>query len=349
MSNNNKTKVGVIGGAGYVGAELIRLLINHPSVKLEAISSISFKNRTTYDAYPSFKNSCDLIFKDSDYVIDSCDLIFAALPAGSSEDLAIKCRELDKIFIDLGADFRLENESDYAHWYHGEYKDKEVHKESVYGLPELFRDEIKNSKVIANPGCYTTAAELALAPAVKAEIIHNDSIVIDCKSGATGAGKTLSSNTHFTNLNESIHPYKVAQHRHTPEIEQVLSKLCGERLRVTFVPHLIPVNRGILATSYAKLNREIDLEEIRSIYEKFYGNEFFIRLLEDGSYSDIHHVKYSNFCDISLHLDLRTDTLIVVSAIDNMVKGAAGQAIQNMNIVLGLNETTGLNYIPPAF
>ena len=224
-----------------------------------------------------------------------------------------------------------------------------MHKKAVYGLPELFRENIKGKKVIANPGCYTTGAPLALAPAVVNGLVSTDGIIVDSKSGVTGAGRKPNQGNHYPELNEGFHAYKVANHRHTPEIEQTLSKLSGKNVKITFVPHLLPVNRGIISTCYAKLNEGVTKEQIRKAYEDFYKDEFFVRLLPDGANADIHNIKYSNFCDISLHVDERTSTFIAISAIDNMVKGAAGQAIQNMNIIFGLDEKTGLVIVPPAF
>ena len=349
MLKSKIASVGIIGAAGYAGVELLRLLLHHPYVKLDAISSVSFEGQNICDVYPNLNKLCSLNFENADSVINKCDIIFAALPAKLSEVFAQKCDELNKIFIDLGADFRLENENDYINWYSGKYINKELHKKAVYGLPELFRNKIKTARLIANPGCYTTAVELALVPAIQKDLILTDTIIADCKSGATGAGKSLSNNTHFSQLNESLHPYKIASHRHIPEIDQILSKFCNNKINITFVPHLLPINRGVLATCYAKLKHHMDLKSIKDVFEHFYKDEYFIRLLSNDSYADIHNVKYSNFCDISLHIDNRTNTLIIVSAIDNMVKGAAGQAIQNMNIILNFEESAGLNIIPPAF
>ena len=299
--------------------------------------------------YPSYYNLNDMVCENADRVVDKCQVIFAALPHGLSQELAKVCFDKDKIFIDLGADFRLENEDDYKEWYGGEYTDKELHKNSVYALPEFFRDNIKGKKTIANPGCYTTGVPLAIGPAVAKGLVETKGIIADCKSGATGAGRGLSQNTHFTDLNEGFHPYKVACHRHTPEIEQTLSHLANKPVKITFVPHLLPVNRGILSTVYAPLKEGVTEEQVRQAYEEFYNDEYFVRLLPKGQVADIHNIKYSNFGDVSLHMDNRTGTLVAVSAIDNMVKGAAGQAIQNMNIVCGLDEKTGLEIIPPAF
>ena len=240
-------------------------------------------------------------------------------------------------------------EDEYKEWYGCEFLDHELHKKSVYGMPELFRENIKGKKIIANPGCYTTGAPLALAPAVKGGLVSTDGIIIDSKSGVTGAGRKPNQGNHYPELNEGFHAYKVANHRHTPEIEQTLSKLSGKSVKITFVPHLLPVNRGIISTCYARLNEGVTKEQIRAAYEEFYKDEFFVRVLPDGANADIHNIKYSNFCDISLHVDERTGTFIAISAIDNMVKGAAGQAIQNMNIIFGLDEKTGLIIVPPAF
>lgn len=342
-------KVGIIGATGYAGAELVRLIINHPQAELTAISSVSFEGKKLSEVYPSYRTLCDMECQKAEDVVEKSDIIFAALPHGLSQELGAECIGKGKAFIDLGADFRLENEDEYKEWYNGEFTDKDLHAKAVYGLPELFRENIKGKKLIANPGCYTTGAPLALAPAVKNGLVKTEHIIVDSKSGVTGAGRSLSQASHFPELNEAFHPYKVASHRHTPEIEQTLSKLAGESVKITFVPHLLPVNRGIISTCYAPLKEGTTKEEIRKAYEEFYKNEYFVRLLDDGQVADIHNIKYSNFCDISIHIDKRTNTLVAVSAIDNMVKGAAGQAVQNMNIIFGLDEKTGLMIVPPAF
>jgi len=340
---------GIIGATGYAGVELVRLLLGHPEVNLTAISSVSFEGKKIWEVYPSLYGLCDLECHDQEYVIEHSDVIFAALPHGLSEPLGRTCIDAGKVFIDLGADFRLIDEEEYKTWYKGEYKDPELHEQAIYGLPELLRNEIKGKKLIANPGCYTTSVQLALAPAITANLIEVDGIIADCKSGVTGSGRGLSQTTHFAELNEGFSPYKVAAHRHTPEIEQTFSRLSGEKVKLLFVPHLLPINRGIIATCYAKLKENVSFDMIRETYSKAYENEYFVRLLPEGRTADLKHVKYSNFCDISVHMDARTNTLIAVSAIDNMIKGAAGQAIQNMNIVFGLDEKTGLMIIPPAF
>ncbi len=344
-----KSKVAIIGASGYGGVELIRLLLNHPKVELVALSSVSYEKETISSLYPSLVNICDDVLVDSESAVLKADVVFAALPHGLSEDLAYKCYTNNKVFIDLGADFRLDSETDYKNWYGQEYKHSDLHKESVYGLCEFNRDLISKSRLIGNPGCYPTSIALGLYPALKHELINCKGLIIDSKSGVTGAGKSLSATTHFPECNEGFSAYKVASHRHIPEIEQTLSKMANEEVSITFVPHLLPVNRGILSTMYASLKKEISLEKIVDLYKKEYKNEYFIRVLDEGKSVNINHVRGSNLCEISLYLDEKNNTLIVTSAIDNMVKGAAGQAIQNMNIILGYDEKTGLNIIPMAF
>lgn len=342
-------KVGVIGATGYAGAELVRLITTHPRAEVAAISSVSFEGKKLSEVYKSYININDMICENAEAVVEKSDVVFAALPHGLSQELAKTCCDSGKFFIDLGADFRLKSEDEYKEWYNGEYIHKELHEQAVYGLPEFFRDKIRGARIIANPGCYTTCSPLAIVPALAAGVISPQGIICDCKSGVTGAGRGLSQGSHYPELNEGFHPYKVACHRHTPEIEQTLGYFAEEKVTITFVPHLLPVNRGILATCYAPLKRDITMQELRKIYEDFYAGEYFIRLLDEGSVADIHNVRYSNFCDISLHLDKRAGLMVAVSAIDNMVKGAAGQAVQNMNILFGLDEKTGLEIVPPAF
>lgn len=342
-------KAGIVGATGYAGTELVRLITSHPKAEVSAISSVSFEGKKISDVYPSYIYLNDMVCENVNEVVDKSDVVFAALPHGLSQELASDCKAKGVKFIDLGADFRLNSEDEYSEWYGGTFLDKNLHKEAVYGLPELFRNEIKGKSIIANPGCYTTCSPLALAPAVKNGLVKLKGIICNCASGVTGAGRKPNQGNHYPELNEGFHAYKAAQHRHTPEIEQTLSRLAEEKVTVTFVPHLLPVNRGILATCYADIKEGVSFEEIRKAYEDFYKGEYFVRLLPDGMYADIHNIKYSNFCDISLHYDKRAGKLIVCSAIDNMVKGAAGQAIQNMNIIFGLDEKTGLQILPPAF
>ena len=342
-------KAGIIGATGYAGAELVRLLLAHPQAEIAAISSVSFEGKAISEVYPSYYGLCDMVCQKAEDVVEKSDVIFAALPHGLSQELAAQCREQDKVFIDLGADFRLRDEQDYREWYKLDYHDSELHELAVYGLPELYRAQIKGADIIGNPGCYPTSIALALAPLMKLGLVNEQHIIIDAKSGTTGAGKGLSDNTHFPRCNEAFAPYKVAAHRHTPEIEQTLSELCHSKASITFTPHLMPINRGIISTIYVDLTDEAILEELWSMYRLFYQDEPFVRVLPLGSCADLKYIKYSNFCDVSLHMDARNNRLILVSAIDNMVKGAAGQAIQNMNILFDCKEDSGLMYVPASF
>ncbi len=342
-------KVGVVGATGYAGSEICRIILGHPQAKLAAISSVSFEGMALSQVYPAYYRLCDMVCGTQEEVVEKSDVIFAALPHGLSQDLAARCWEQGKTFIDMGADFRLREEDEYQEWYGGTYTHKELHEEAVYGLPELFREEIKGKKLIANPGCYTTAVPLALAPALKQGLLETGGIIADCKSGVTGAGRKPTQQNHYPELNESFTAYKVANHRHTPEIEQTLSRLSGEGIKVTFVPHLLPINRGILATCYARLKPGVTEEQLWEAYRTFYENEPFVRLLPKGQVANVKNVRYSNFCDVSLFIDPRTGTFVAISAIDNMGKGAAGQAVQNMNLSFGLEETAGLMLVPPAF
>ncbi len=342
-------KAGIIGATGYAGAELLRLLLAHPHVEVAALSSVSFEGQVIADVYPAFTGACSLPLLSQDEVINQCQVIFAALPHGLSEPLARRCLSEQKLFIDLGADFRLDDADVYARWYGESYQDPALHALSVYGLCELFREDIGTSFIVGNPGCYPTATALGLAPALEADLVNPTSLIVDAKSGVTGAGRGLSQNTHFPDCNEAFAPYKIADHRHTPEMEQTLSKVAGTSVSLTFVPHLLPVNRGILATIYADLKSDPPLSQMHALYIDRYKDEPFVQVLPLGAVANLRDVKYSNCCHISLHKDEHTRRLIIVSAIDNMIKGAAGQAIQNMNIALSLPEITGLPLVSPSF
>ena len=342
-------KAAVVGATGYAGAELVRLLACHPNVEITGLSSTSFAGQTIDEIYPSFKKCALPTLTDMDTAIAGADVVFAALPHGLSEPLAEQCAAAGSLLIDLGADFRLESEEEYEAWYKKPFDKPELHDGAVYALPELFREQIKGAKIVANPGCYPTAAALGLAPALKAGLVKADHVIIDAKSGVTGAGRSLTQNTHYPETNETISAYKVGSHRHTPEIEQSLSHMADAPVKVTFVPHLLPVNRGIEETIYVPLAEGVTMEQIRAAYENFYRDEPFVRIERDGVSAQIRNIVRSNFCDISLHMDKRCGMLIICSCIDNMVKGAAGQAIQNMNLRFGLDETTGLDTLPAGF
>ena len=345
----NKIKVGIIGATGYGGAELARLIYSHPMAELVAVSSVSFAGKKISDVYGNFIAIIEDVLTTEDTVITKSDVVFAALPHGLSEIIARKCYDKNTILIDLGADFRLHDENDYKEWYGLDFADKILHDNSVYCIPELHRSEVtENTKIIANPGCYPTSVALALAPLAKLGLLSPNGIIIDSKSGVTGAGRSLSNGTHYPEVNGNFNAYKVACHRHTPEIEQNVSDMLGTPAMVTFVPHLLPVNRGILSTVYATADIE-NIEQLHEIYTNFYKNEKFVRVLALGREACIKNVALSNYCDMSVHFDSRCQKVIITSCIDNMVKGAAGQAIQNMNLIFGIDESAGLDLISPAF
>lgn len=339
-------KVGIIGATGYAGVELVRLLLAHPEVELSKLSSVSFEGKELSSVYPMLLGDCDDVLVSQDETIENSDVIFASLPHGLSQTIAKRAIDAGKIFIDLGADFRLNDGEVYKKWYGCEFEDEALQASAVYGLPELYRDKVKKTRLVANPGCYPTSVALGLYPALNAGLCDTKGIIIDSKSGSTGAGRGLSQTTHFADLNEGFSPYKVAAHRHTPEIEQTLSQIAGKDIAVTFVPHLLPINRGIVSTMYA--DTTASLEEIYEAYKKAYEGERFVRVLPLGQAANLKNVRMTNNCHISVHKDEHAGKMITVSTIDNMVKGAAGQAIQNMNIVCGFKEDTGLNLICPA-
>jgi len=344
---SNKLKAGIIGATGYAGAELTRLLSVHSNVEIAAVSSVSFEGQKINYIYPNLTGFCEQILLPMDEAIAASDVVFTALPHGLSEEAAAKCD--GKVLIDFGADFRLDDNDTYKKWYGRDFAFPQLHKDSIYCIPELHRDLIKGQNIIANPGCYPTAAALGLAPVLMNGLVETKGIIIDAKSGVTGAGRSLTQNTHYPDTNEAFSAYKAGAHRHTPEIEQTLTKLSGNDIKLTFVPHLLPVNRGIEESIYCRLAEGVSKEDVRAVYEKMYGEEFFVRLMPDGEYANIKNIRCSNFCDISLHFDMHTGTLIICSCIDNMVKGAAGQAVQNMNIRFGFEEKTGLCFAPAVF
>ncbi|WRS26533.1 N-acetyl-gamma-glutamyl-phosphate reductase [Oscillospiraceae bacterium MB08-C2-2] len=344
-----KIQAGIIGATGYAGLEIARILATHPAAELAAVSSVSFTGQALSQVYPSMAGIVDDLLCTDEQAVERSEVIFASLPHGLSEKLARLCFDAGKLFIDMGADFRLHRSEDYLKWYGGQFDDYELHQAAVYAIPELFREQIKGAKIIANPGCYPTSVALGLAPLLKTGAIETSGIVIDSKSGVTGAGRGLTQNTHYPDCNEAFSAYKVASHRHTPEIEQTLSALGGKPASITFVPHLLPINRGILSTMYLTLTGGPSGQELHELYTSFYQSEKFVRIMPLGESANLRNVKLSNYCDISLHPDPRTGRLVVVSVIDNMMKGAAGQAVQNMNLVCGLPEDTGLDFVPPAF
>lgn len=334
-------KVAVVGCTGYVGTELIRLLINNSKVSLRYITSETHEGNSYDSIYENYKEVftkvCDS--KDLEKIAEEVDLIFMALPHGIvSKEINSSILKKAKV-IDISADYRLKDKDVYEEWYNTKHGSPELLEKAVYGLCEKNRKKIKHARLVANPGCYPTCSILSLMPLLNEDVIEKNSIIIDAKSGVTGAGRGTNLGTHYTECNETIKAYSIGMHRHTPEIEEQLGTL------VNFTPHLIPMNRGILATCYANLKEDLDYEDIKKMYEKYYKDEYFIRLTKEGVYPETKWVKGSNFCDIGFKVDKRTNRIIVVGAIDNMIKGAAGQAIQNMNIMFGLDENTGLKDI----
>ena len=328
--------VGILGATGYAGAELARLLYRHPQVRLTSVASAEGVGQRLGDFYPHLY-PFDLTIKDE---LDEVDIVLAALPHAIAAKLLLPHIDRGVPVIDLSADFRLKDAAEYERWYNTKHPRPQLLQEAVYGLPELHRKEIAKSRLVANPGCYPTGAILALAPAVKAGLIENN-IVVDSKSGTSGAGRSLMLTTMLAEAGEGISAYALAGHRHLPEIVQELSLVAGAPCRVTFVPHLLPMVRGILTTAYASLSRESTTEkDVREAYREFYKNEPFVRIVDSPPQTK--HTRGSNFCAVHPTVDSRTGRLVVVSCLDNLVKGAAGQAIQNMNLMLGLPERAGL-------
>lgn len=347
-------KAGIIGATGYVGVELVRLLLAHPNVSKLTLSSVSFEGQNIADVYPNLRGllrgKTDGVLGDAEAAVEASDVVFTALPHGIAEEWAAKCLSKGKKLIDLSADFRFDDdEATFKAWYGKDWVHPDIHAKSVYGLPEMNRQKIAAASVIGNPGCYVTAATLALMPALEAGLISADMLVVDAKSGITGTGRNPTATNNFSESGESFMPYGVGKHRHQPEIARNLGKAAGKDVNVVFTPHLLPMSRGIIATCYARLEKPLTAEEVHGLYEKRYGGEPFVRVLPLGTVATTKNVRGSNFCDISVHVVSGGTVLEIVSALDNMVKGAAGQAVQNMNIMFSAEETAGIDLIPAAF
>lgn len=335
-------RVAVLGATGYAGVELLRILIRHPRVRLTVITSRQYAGKRVSDVYPSLVGQCDLVLGEIrlDQIASQADLVFAALPHETSMEVVAGLVERGKRVIDLSADFRLHDPKTYLRWYRA-HKAPHFLREAVYGLTEIHRKEIGRARLVANPGCYPTGAVLGLAP-LFAERMVQGTVVIDAKSGVTGAGRSNSVDLSFSEVNENFKAYNVGVHRHTPEIEQELSRLAKKPVEVFFAPHLAPMNRGILSTMYIELKKSLDDKSLLKIYRDFYRAEPFIRLLPPGSFPQTKEVRGSNDCAIGFRYDSRVKRLVVITAIDNLVKGAAGQAAQNMNLMYGWPEAEGL-------
>ncbi len=340
-------KVAVAGASGYTGVELLRLLVGHPLVDICAVTSRQHEGVPVNRIFPSLTGFCELSCEplDVDVLAARADLVFTALPHKSAMDvvpgfLAAGCR-----VVDLSADYRLNDQATYEHWYQS-HTSPELFSEAIYGLPERYREQIKKARLVANPGCYPTSVILALTPLLEHQLIDARSLIIDSKSGTSGAGRGIKEGSLFCEVNEGFKAYAIGNHRHTPEIEQELGQLAGFEVCISFTPHLLPVNRGILSTCYASLVKGHSTAELLDFYQQRYADEPFVRILPEGELPNIAYVRGTNFCDIGLVVDPRTGRVIVVSVIDNLVKGAAGQALHNMNLMYGFNETNGLEIVP---
>jgi N-acetyl-gamma-glutamyl-phosphate reductase len=341
----SKIKAAIIGVTGYVGQELFRILNSNPNVEVTHITSVSYQGKELSEIYENFNKTTTLICTEAniDKIADAVDVMFIALPHGiASKEITQSVLDKCKV-IDLGADFRLKDKAVYEEWYATKHEGESLLDKAVYGLCELNREKIKGAFLIANPGCYTTCSILSLTPLLKEGLIDPDSIIIDAKSGVTGAGRSINLGTAYCETNESIKAYKIGAHRHTPEIEQELSFAANKKITLSFTPHLTPMNRGILTTSYAKLKGNVDYKTIKVVYEKYYKDEYFIRLTKEEIFPETKWVKGSNFVDIGFKIDKRTNNIIVIGAIDNLIKGAAGQAVQNMNIMFNFDEKTAID------
>lgn len=341
-------KVGIIGATGYAGGELVRILSAHKDAQIVWYGSRSYIDQKYASVYQNLFQIVDAVCMDDNMeeLAEQVDVIFTATPQGLCASL-VNEQILSKVkIVDLSADFRIKDVSVYEKWYGIEHKSPQFIEEAVYGLCEVNREEVKKARLVANPGCYTTCSILTAYPLAKEGLIDMSTLIIDAKSGTSGAGRGAKTANLFCEVNENMKAYGVATHRHTPEIEEQLGYASGEEVVLNFTPHLVPMNRGILATEYAKLKKDVSWEEVKAIYDKYYGDEKFIRVLDKGICPETKWVEGSNYVDIGFQIDPRTKRIIMMGAIDNLVKGAAGQAVQNMNLMFGLPESEGLELVP---
>ena len=341
-------KVFICGGSGYAGCELLRILSTHPEVTVTGVTSEKSAGKYVTDLFPGLHKYQSVVYEPlrKEEILKKADLFFMALPHAESQEAVDFFFRKGKKVIDLSADYRLRDPGVYEDWYKVPHRFQKTLGKAVYGLPEIYRNKIRKATLIANPGCYPTGAILGLLPALKKRIIDAASIIIDSKSGTSGAGRKADVAFSFCEVNEGFKAYAIGSHRHTPEIEQELSAACGSPVTVDFTPHLLPLNRGILTTIYAPMTKKNMTEGIVKVYEEFYKREPFVKVLKSGRYPDIKNVRGTNYCEIGLKMNERTNTLIIVTAIDNLVKGASGQAVHNMNIMMGFEEKTGLDAMP---
>jgi N-acetyl-gamma-glutamyl-phosphate reductase len=340
-------KIGIVGASGYTGEELARILSRHPGVELTVATSRQFAGQKLADVFPNLRGSVEITLEDlgPEELVDRADLFFTAVPHQTAMDIVPQLLEAGGKVVDLSADFRINDAAVYEEWYQAHSAPEYIDR-AVYGLPELYREKIKQSSLVANPGCYPTSIILGTAPLIKAGLIDAKTIIADSKSGTSGAGRAALVGSLFCEVADGFRAYKVGEHRHTPEIEQEISLLAGQPITISFTPHLLPISRGILSTIYANLNEGADAAAIADAYDQFYADEYFVRLCPAGTYPATQYVRGGNFCDIGFKADPRTGRLVIISAIDNLIKGAAGQAVQNMNLMCGFAESEGLTVVP---
>lgn len=340
-------KVGVVGGTGYTGVELLRLLSRHPEVELAAITSRGEAGMAVADMFPSLRGRVALKFvTPQDAELEKCDAVFFATPNGIAMKQAAELVAAGVRVIDLAADFRIRDIAEWQKWYGMEHAAPELVAEAVYGLPEVNREQIRGARVLANPGCYPTAVQLGFLPLIEAGLIDTAHLIADAKSGVSGAGRKAEVHTLLPEAADSFKAYGVPGHRHLPEIRQGLSLAAGQQVGLTFVPHLTPMIRGIHATLYGRLERGVDVADLQALYEQRYASEAFVDVMPAGSHPETRSVRASNMCRIAVHRPQGGDTVVVLSVIDNLVKGAAGQAVQNLNIMFGFDEEAGLDIVP---
>lgn len=341
-------KVGIIGATGYAGGELARILMGHKDAKIVWYGSRSYIDKKYADVYQNMFQIVDAKCLDDNMeeLAKKADVIFTATPQGFCASVISEAILADTKIVDLSADFRIKDVDTYEKWYGIQHKSPQFIEDAVYGLCEINREDVKGARLVANPGCYTTCSILTAYPLAKEGLIDMNTLIIDAKSGTSGAGRGAKVGNLYCEVNENIKAYGVASHRHTPEIEEQLGYAAKEDVRISFTPHLVPMNRGILATEYATLTKQTTYEEVKAVYDKYYKEEKFIRVLEEGVCPETKWVEGSNYVDINFKIDPRTNRIIMMGAIDNLVKGAAGQAVQNMNLMFGLSESEGLELVP---
>lgn len=344
-----RVKVAVFGASGYTGIDLLRLLVRHPEVDLTALTSREYQGRPVGEVFPALARIVELpfVFPDPQAVASQATVAFLAVPHKTAMELVPGLLEAGLRVVDLSADFRFQDQAVYEAWYQP-HSAPELLKESVYGLPELHREKIRTARLVGNPGCYPTCVILGLAPLVQEGLVHPDSLIADCKSGVSGAGRGASLITSYCEVNDSFRAYKVAEHRHTPEMEQEFTLLAGEPVKVTFTPHLAPMSRGILGTLYAQLLRPLNDEAIFELYQTFYQDHPFVRLHAPGTWPSTQQVRGSHYCDLGFKVDQERGRVIVLSVIDNLTRGASGLAVHNFNLMMGFPETLGLDVVPFA-